>query len=139
MNRNLQKIPIIKLSPLRLHSATSLHIPNSDNKILSSKPVVSLPRLNLHSATSFVLPSANISNCFHNGPRVALSPLSNSLIRKYNIKQYSPSLGNHRMYPSISQCNSKRCRCCNYLSCNSTIKSSINNRVFSVNLPFNID
>lgn len=130
---------MIKLSPLRLHSATSLHIPKSDSNFLQSKPIVPLPRLKLHSATSFVLPSTSISNCFHNGPKVALSPLSNSLIRRYNINQYSSSLGNHRMYPSISKCNSKRCRCCNYLSCNSTIKSSINNRMFSINLPSSID
>ena len=138
MNHNFRNIPSLKLSPLRLHSARSLHIPNSD-QLFQSKPIVSLPRLKLHSANSFVLPSTNVSNCFHNGPRVTLSPLSNALIRKYNINQYTSSLGNRRMYPSISKCNSKRCRCCNYLSCNSTIKSSVNGRIFSINLPSNID
>lgn len=129
----------IHLSPLRLHSATSVHIPNADKKLFNSKVTVPIARLKLHSAASFNLPSVNISNCFHNGPKVTLSPLSNSLIRKHKLSDFSNSFRKRRMYPLISKCNARRCKCCNYLTCHSTIKSSVNGREFSVVLPHDID
>ena len=36
------------------------------------------------------------------------------------------------MYPSISKCNAKRCRCCKHICCKITIKSNVNGRQFSV-------
>lgn len=134
---NIKKATI-NLSPLRLHSATSVHIPNSGNKLFNSVTVPITP-LKLHSATSFSLPSVNISNCFHNVPKVTLSRLPNSLIRKHKLNDSFNLSRKGRMYPLISKCNAKRCKCCNYLSCRSTIKSSVNGRQFSVEIPCDID
>ena len=36
------------------------------------------------------------------------------------------------MYPSISKCNAKRCKCCKHLSTLTTVTSSVNGRPFSV-------
>ena len=129
----------LNISPLRLHSAASVHIPNTTyNQLFNSKPFVRLSQLKLHSATSFVTPSINVFNCFQN-PKVTLSPLKNSIIRKYSKIPSLALCKKPRVYPTISKCNSKRCKCCNYLCSGSTIKSTVNGRVFSVDLPYDID
>ena len=138
MNRQKQSMTI-KLLPLRLHSAASVHIPSNDTKLFRSYPSVTLSRLKLHSATSFVLPSVNISNCFHNAPKVTLSPLKTSVLRSHNVISSNIRFKKPRLFPTINKCNSKRCRCCNYLSSKSTIKSSVNGRVFNININTDID
>ena len=138
MNRNKKSMKL-KLLPLRLHSVASIHIPSNDTKLFRSNPSVTLSRLKLHSATSFVLPSVNISNCFHNAPKVTLSPLKTSVLRNHNVISSNIRFKKPRLFPTINKCNSKRCRCCNYLSCKSTIKSSVNGRVFNVNIQNDID
>lgn len=138
----LAKTLKINLSPLRLHSASSIQIPQNNSSFLRTKPYVRLTPLNLHSATSFHVPSNNITRIFNNGSKVSVTPLGSPVLRKYHIK--SP-FRNHlvhsrrRVFPSIYKCNAKRCCCCNYLSCKSTIKSAVNGRLFNVCLASNVD
>ena len=63
----------------------------------------------------------------HNNLRVRLSPLKSHILRKYTnpFKRCG-------MYPSISKCNAKRCKCCKHLSTKTTVTSSDNGRQFSV-------
>ena len=122
----------IPKSPIRMQSVSSLTIPNNITNLPSLQPVVRLRSLNLHSASSFRVPSISINKCFNNGPKVVLSPLK--------INRLCPPNSNHisfktrRLYPNISKCDSKRCKCCKNISCNSTIKSTANGRTFSVKL-----
>ena len=127
------KTPILKIKPLNMHSVSSVQIPQNVTNFSLLQPSVRLKPLNLHSASSFHVPSLSINKCFYNGPKVVLSPLKSSIIRisSINIRTLHKK---HRVYPKISKCNAKRCRCCNNLSCDSTIISTINGRVFSVKL-----
>ena len=98
----------ITLTLLRLHSASSVRIPNSINNFLTLIPAVRLRPLNLLSASS-----------------VNLHGLANT-------SKYSNPFKRPGMYPSISKCNAKRCKCCMHLCTNSTVTSSVNGRKFSV-------
>ena len=113
------------LSPLRLHSASSIQIPQSTNRYNSMLPSVYVSPLNFHSATLTNLHGVSDSALFRNYLKVRLSPLRSPVLRKC---KYRRSV----VYPSISKCNAKRCRCCKHLCCISTIKSNINGRQFSV-------
>ena len=64
---------------------------------------------------------------FHNNLRIRLSPLKSPILRKHTnpFKRCG-------MYPSISKCNAKRCKCCKHLSTKSTFTSSVNVRQFSI-------
>ena len=116
----------ITLTPLRLHSASSVRIPYSINNFRTLIHAVRLRPLNLLSASSVTLHGlANISIC-HN-LRVMLSPLKSPVLRKYSNPFKRPG-----MYPSISKCNAKRCNCFMHLCTNSTVSSSVNGRKFSV-------
>ena len=117
----------ITLTPLRLHSASSVRIAYSINNFLTLIPGVRLRRLNLLSAYSVNLHGLANTNIFTNNLRVRLSPLKSPLLRKY-----SSPFKRHGMYPSISKCNAKRCNCCKHLCTNSTVTSSVNGRTFSV-------
>ena len=70
--------------------------------------------LNILSASSVNLHGITNSNVFHNNLRIRLSPLKSPILRKYTnpFKRCG-------MYPSISKCNAKRCKCCKHLSKNS--------------------
>ena len=117
----------ITLTPLRLHSASSVRIPNSINNFRTLISALRLRPLNLLSASTVNLHGlANIS-IFHNNLRVMLSPLKSPVLRKYSNPFKRPG-----MYPSISKCNAKRCNCCMHLCTNSTVTSSVNGRKFSV-------
>ena len=67
------------------------------------------------------------STVFYNNLRIRLSPLKSRILRKCTnpFKRYG-------MYPSISKCNAKRCKCCKHLSTKTTVTSSVNGRQFSV-------
>ena len=136
----MNRIPILKLTPLNIHSASSCQILKNLTNFNSLLPSVCLKPLNLHSASSVRVPSISINNCFHNGPKVVLSPLSKS-IQKFNSVNIRLLKNNfkRRVYPKNSMCNTKRCGCCSHLSCKSTIKSNVNGRVFSVNLVSDVD
>ena len=101
------------LTPLRLHSASSVRIPNSINNFRTLIPAVRLRPLNLLSASSVNLHGLANTSIFHNNLRVMLSPLKSPVLR-------------------ISECNAKRYHCCIHLCTNSTVTSSVNGRKFSV-------
>ena len=115
----------ITLTPLRLHSASSVRIPNSINNFRALIPTVRLRPLNLLSSPSVNLHSLANTSIFHNNLRVMLSPLKSTVLRKYSNPFKRPG-----MYPSISKCNAKRC--CMHICTNSTVTSSVNGRTFSV-------
>ena len=117
----------ITLTPLRLHSASSVRIPNSINNFRTLIPTLRLRPLNLSSASSVNLHGLANTSIFHNNLRVMLSPLKSPVLRKYSNPFKRPG-----MYPSISKCNVKRCNYCMHLCTNSTVTSSVNGRKFSV-------
>ena len=113
------------LSPLRLHSASSIQIPQSTNRYNSMLPSVSPQKL--HSATKINLHGVSDSALFRNHLKVRLSPLKSPVLRN-SRSEYRRSV----VYPSISKCNAKSCSCCKHICCKSTIKSNVNGRQFSV-------
>ena len=118
----------ITLTPLRLHSASSVRIPNSINNFRTLIiPALRLRPLNLLSASSVNLHGLAITSIFHNNLRVMLSPIKSPALRKYSNPFKRPG-----MYPSISKCNAKRYNCWVHLCTNSTVTSSVNGRKFSV-------
>ena len=117
----------LTLTPLRLHSASSVRIPNSINNFRTLIPALRLRPLNLLSASSVNLHGLADTSIFQNNLRVMLSPLKSPVLRKYSNPFKRPG-----MYPSISKCNAKRCNCCMHLCTNSTVTSSVNGRKFSV-------
>ena len=118
----INRLKII-LTPLRLHSASSVRILNSINNFRTLIPAMRLRPLNLSSASSVNLHGLANTSIFHNNLRVMLSPLKSPVLRKYSNPFKGPA-----MYPSIS----KRCNCCLHLCTNSTVTSSVNGRKFSV-------
>ena len=117
----------ITLTPLRLHSAYSVRIPNSINNFRTLIPAVRLRPLKLLSASSVNLHGLTNTSIFLNNLRVMLSPLKSPALRKYSYPFKRPG-----MYPSISKCNAKGYKCCMHLCTNSTVTSSVNGRKFSV-------
>ena len=117
----------ITISPIRLHSASSLQIPRSTARFNSLLPTVNVSPLKLHSLSSINLYGASNYNIFSNHLRIRLSPIKSPILLKYK----NPYKRNS-MYPNISKCNAKSCNCCNHLICRSTIISSVNHRQFSV-------
>lgn len=133
----------IKLSPLRLHSALSVQVPNNDISFLKSRPYVRLSPLNLHAATSVRVPAGNSSNLFNKRLSVCLTPLKSPVLSKLRTPLFRTNvhLANlkRRVFPSIDKCNAKRCSCCNFISCKSTILSTVNHRRFNAILPSDIN
>ena len=117
----------ITISPLRLHAASSVRIPNSTHSFRTFLPTVRIRPLNLFSASSVDLHGASNTNVLRNNLRVRLSPIKSPVLRKYLNPFKRPST-----YPSISKCNAKSCNCCQHLCTNTTITSSVNGRTFSV-------
>ena len=115
------------LSPLRLHSASPIQIPQSTNRYNSILPFGYVSPLKLHSATKINLHGVSNSALFRNHLKVRLSPLKSPVLRNSRSK-YRRSV----VYPSISQCNAKRCSCCKHLCCKSAIKSNVIGRQLSV-------
>lgn len=117
----------INLSPIRLHSVSSVRIPHSINDFKSFLPLVKLRPLNLYSASSVNLHGLPNSNVLCRNSYVRLSPIRSPILRKYSNPFKRPG-----MYPSVSKCNAKRCNCCIHLCTKSTITSSVNGRTFSI-------
>ena len=92
----------ITLTPLRLHSASSVRIPNSINNFRTLIPAVRSRPLNLLSVSSVNLYGLANTSIFHNNLRVMLSPLKSPVLRKYSNPFKKPG-----MYPSISKCNAR--------------------------------
>ena len=81
----------ITLTPLRLHSASSVRIPNSINNFRTLIPALRLRPLNLLSASSVNLHGLANTSIFHNNLRVMLSPLKSqfyvsTLIRSKDLE-----------------------------------------------------
>ena len=74
----------ITLTPLRLHSASSVRIPNSINNFRTLIPALRLRPLNLLSASTVNLHGLANTSIFHNNLRVMLSPLKSPVLRKYS-------------------------------------------------------
>lgn len=132
------KIPLIQLNPLRMHSVSSVQVPKNISNFSSLQPYVRLKPLFLHSASSVRVPSLSINKCFYNGPKVVLSPLRSCMQRVSSICKQS-TYKRHRVYPQINKCSAKKCMCCSNITCNSTIKSVVNGRTFSVKLNSDVD
>ena len=124
---NRQKTIKILFSPLWLHSASSIQIPQSTNRYASMLPSVYVSPLKLHSATKINFHGASDSALFRNHLKSRLSTLKSPIHRNSRSK-YRKS----EVYPSISICNAKRCTCCKHLRCISTIKSNVNGKQLSV-------
>ena len=97
------------ITPLRLHSASSVRIPHSINNFRTMLPLVLVRPVNLFSAASVNFSGAGNTNMFKNNLRIRLSPLKSPILRKY-----TNPFKRSGMYPSISKCNAKRCRCCSH-------------------------
>ena len=117
----------ITLTPLGLHSASSVRISYSINNVRTLIPASRLRPLNLLSAPSVNHHGLANNSIFHNNLRVRLSPLKSPVLRKYSNP--FKRLG---MYHSISKSNAKWCNCCKHLCSNSTVTSFVNGRKFSV-------
>ena len=76
---NSLKTVKILLSPLRLHSAPSIQIPQSTNRYNSMLPSVYVSPLKLYSATKINL--HGVSDLFRNHLKVRLSPLKSPVLR----------------------------------------------------------
>ena len=120
-----------------MHSVSTVQIPKNVTSFALLQPSVRIKPLNLQSASSFHVPSISINKCFYNGPKVVISPLKSSIQRLSSFNKRTLHK-RHRLPPRILKCNAKRCMCCNNLSCNSTISSTVNGRVFSVKLPLDV-
>ncbi len=127
----------------RLSSASSVHIPTKLNTFKYMQPSICLSRINLSSATSVNvtgLQNAQCTHLFKNNLKIKLSPIKSHILKKYNISTpIKLNDGRRRSYPFIYKCNLKRCRCCSFLNCQSTIKSTVNGRTFSVNINSDVD
>ena len=117
----------ISISPLRLHSASSVQIPSSTRKFNTMLPSIKIRPLNILSASSVNLHDITNSCVFHNNLRIRLPPLKSPILHKY-----TDSFIRCGMYHSISKCNAKRCKCCKHLSTKTTVISSVHGRQFSV-------
>ena len=111
---------IVTISPLRLHSTSSVQIPHSTSKFNSLLPTVNVTPLEL----ILILYHPSI---YMGLLRIRLSPLKTPILRKYN-NPYKRS----GMYASISKCNTKSCICCKYRNYKTAIVSTVNNRRLSV-------
>ena len=120
----------ISISPLRLHSASAVQIPSSTRKFNTMLPSIKIHPLNILSESSVNLHGITNSNVFHSNIGIRLPPLISPILLKYTnpFKRCG-------MYPSISKCNAKRCKCCKHFITKSTVTSSVNGRQFSVIRP----
>ena len=73
----------ITISPIRLHSASSLQIPRSTARFNSLLPTVNVSPLKLNSVSSINLYGASNYNIFSNHHRIRLSPIKSPILLKY--------------------------------------------------------
>ena len=73
----------ITISPIRLHSASSLQIPRSTARFNSQLPTVNVSPLKLHAVSSINLHGASKYNIFSNHLRIRLSPIKSPILLKY--------------------------------------------------------
>ena len=73
----------ILLSLLRLHSASSIQIPQSTNRYNSTLPTVYVSPLKLYSASKINLHGISGSSLFRNHFKVRISPVKSPVLRNY--------------------------------------------------------
>ena len=83
---NSLKTVKILLSPLQLHSASSIQIPQSTNRYSSMLSSVYVSPLKLHSATKINSHGVSDSALFRNHLKVRLSPLKSPVLRNSRSK-----------------------------------------------------
>ena len=110
--------PRILLTPLRLPSVSSLHLPGVSGKKLFTTTKVSLSPLHFGSPNSKPQSVSNLG-------RTAKSfRLANRINRRFS---------------KISMCNARRCLTCHHISCKSTITSSINGNRYGIQIDKDVD
>ena len=117
----------INLTPIRLHSVSSVRIPHSVNDFKSFLSFVRIRPSNLYFTSKINLHGLSNFNILRNNSFIRLSPTRSPIRQKYSNPFKRPG-----MYPNVSKCNANRCNCCVYLCNTSTITSSVNGRTFSV-------
>ena len=76
----------IKISPLRLHSASSVQISHSTSSFRSVMPPVMIRPLDLFFAASVNFNGAGNTNMFNKNIRVRLSPIKPHILRNIQIR-----------------------------------------------------
>ena len=89
----------ITISPIRLHSASSLQIPRSTARFNSLLPTFNVSPLKLHSVSSINLYGASNYNIFSNHLRIRLSSIKSPILLKYKNPYKRNSI-----YLNISKC-----------------------------------
>ena len=74
MNSQLNQATKIRLSALRMHSASSVKIPILITNFTSLQLYVQLKPLKLNATSAFDVPSQYINTNFNNGPKSVLLP-----------------------------------------------------------------
>ena len=111
--------PRVLLTPLRLPSVSTLHLPCVSWKQLFSNTKVTISSLHLGSPNSKSKPISNLA-------RTTKSfRLSNRI--------------NRRFFSKRSTCNAWRCLTCHHISCESTVTSSINGGRCGIGLDRDVD
>ena len=111
--------PRVLLTPLRLPSVSSLHLPGvSCKKKLFTTTKVALSPLHFGSPNS---KSQSVSN---SGRTAKSFRLTNRINRRFS---------------KISTCNARRRLTCNHISCKSTITSSINGKRYGIQIDKDVD
>ena len=113
-----QRSPRVLLTPLRLPSVSTFHLPGVSCKKLFSTTKVTISPLKLGS------PNFQ-SKSFSNSARTS--------------KSFRNSNSINRRFSKISMCNARRCLTCHHISCESTITSSINGNKYGIKIDKDID
>ena len=114
-----QRSPRVLLTPLRLPSVSTLHLPGVSCKKL------------------FTTTKVTISPLHFSSPNSKSPPISNSARTAKSFR-----LSNHiinRRFSKISMCNARRCLTCHHISCESTITSSINGNRYGIKIDKDTD
>ena len=130
MNRLLK--PNIYISPLKLHNVSTVHLSHGADDIFSRRVTVNISPIKLHPSSGVYI--SNSSNLFLRQSCI----LRNVPISHVKISPAQMQSG-HNMYFNIYKCNYKRCSTCRFLNCNSTVKSTVNGRIFNISLPCDVD
>ena len=113
-NNFKQRSPRVLLTPVRLPSVSTLHLPGVSCEKLFTTTKVKISPLHFSSRNST---SPSIFNSVRTAKSFRLS---------YHII--------NRRFSTISTCNARRCLTCHYISCESTITSSINSNRYGIKI-----
>ena len=114
-----QRSPRVLLTPLRLPSVSSLHLPG-----VSCKKLFTTTKVTLFSPSLLVLQIPNLSQFLTQVGLQSPFRLANRI---------------NRGFSKISTCNARRCLTCHHISCKSTITSSINGNRYGIQIDKDVD